>query len=121
MKKARTYLTAHAPRVIPPLSAMLADLGSPSACDLAALLHVHPRTVERWTATDCAPRPALLALFWLTRWGRSAIEAQAVNDAAHAARLARLAQLEADRLRKQNAHLVRVGDFGAANDAADAG
>lgn len=117
----RNFLRALAPRVIPPLSTILADIGSPTACDLAALLDVHPRTVQRWLADDAAPRAVLLALFWMTRWGRSQLDAQAHNDAQHAARLARLAQLDVDRLRKQNAHLLRVGDFGAANDAADVG
>lgn len=117
----RGFLYAHAPRVIPPLSTMLADLGHPSASEVSAFLAVHPRTAQRWLSDDAAPRAALLALFWLTRWGRSELDAQAANDAAQAHRLRMLAEGQADRLRKQNAHLLRVGDFGAANDAADCG
>lgn len=82
-------LRAHAPRVIPPLSLMLPDLGSPTAAHLGAFLGVHPRTVRRWLAADAAPRPVMLALYWLTRWGRSAVEAQAVRDAALAHALLR--------------------------------
>lgn len=92
-------LRAHAPRVMPPLALMVEDLGSPTGPQLAAFLGVHPRTVARWLARGHAPRPVALALFWLTRWGRSQVECQAVNDArlfhaqaqAETARAARLA------------------------------
>lgn len=74
-------LRAHAPRVMPPLALMLEDLGRPTAAQLAAFLGVHPRTVARWIDRGHAPRPVALALYWLTRWGRSQVDAQAVNDA----------------------------------------
>jgi hypothetical protein len=40
----------------------------------------------------------LLALFWLTRWGRSAVNTQAVNDAVMAVQLAHLSQISVDNL-----------------------
>lgn len=93
-------LRPHAPRVMPSLVMMLQDLGSPTDRHLAAFLGVNVRTVDRWHQRGHAPRPAMLALFWLTRWGRSQVECQAVNDtrlayAIAASETARAAQLAA--------------------------
>lgn len=64
----------HIPRHLPPLSTMLDDIGRPSDLDLSRRLGVHPRTVRRWRRADAAPRPVLLALFWVTRWGVDAVD-----------------------------------------------
>ena len=66
-------MLAHAPRVLPPLAVVLADIGNPTAAAIAAVLDLDERTVRRWIAADKMPRPAHLALFWLTRWGRSIV------------------------------------------------
>lgn len=103
------------PRALPPLSMMLAALGQPTAAQVGTALCVHPRTVRRWIACDGAPRPVLLSLFWLTHWGQSAVESAAINHA-RASAAAALCALDAARTaQKQNAHLMRVGEFGAAN------
>lgn len=96
---------------------MLDDLGNPKPAELARALGVTPRTVFRWLAEpDQTPRPVLLSLFWLTRWGMSAIDAEAVNAARlHAAMVAGL-RSELDRLRAELARVVAAGDFGCAND-----
>lgn len=92
---------------MPALSVLLDDLGRPHPTSLARLLDVDTRTVRRWLKADSAPRPVLLALFWLTRWGQSEIDAELTDRAALLARLAdasrrellqarhRLAELEA--------------------------
>jgi hypothetical protein len=49
-------MLAHAPRVLPPLAAVLADIGNPSAAELAAVLDVDARTFRRWIAADKMPR-----------------------------------------------------------------
>ncbi len=103
------------PIALPDLHTMLADLGHPPATVVASFLGVDARTVYRWQLAGSAPRPALLALFWLTRWGRSHIECQAINDLRLALAQARCADTAAALATKQNAHLLRVGDFGAAN------
>jgi hypothetical protein len=62
-------------------------------------LGITPRTLRRYRATENAPRAIMLALFWETRWGRSAADTEAANAAqvyrgeskahqAHAGRLA---------------------------------
>ncbi|MDC6168335.1 hypothetical protein [Paucibacter sp. XJ19-41] len=57
------------------------DLGRPPATRIARVLGVGASTVHRWNSAGHAPRAAQLALFWLTRWGRSAVHTQATNDA----------------------------------------
>lgn len=103
------------PAHLPPLSLLLDDLGNPSAVDLARHLGVTTRTVFRWLKDDEAPRAVALALFWETKWGRSAVECRAVNDAVLQAQLARCRQDEAEKRLAQVQHLLAVGNFGSAN------
>lgn len=60
---------------------ILGDLGDPPADRIAKVLGVGARTVYRWNRAGNAPRSACLALFWLTRWGRSQVHCQAQSDA----------------------------------------
>ena len=94
---------------------MLGDLGDPPPDELAAFWGVSLRSVYRWLSLDEAPRPAALALFWLTRWGRSARECEAINRARAAAGLADALQAERAALRRELARVVAQGQFEAAN------
>lgn len=76
------------PRAVPALSVLLDDLGRPHPTSLARLLDVDARTVRRWIRADSAPRPVILALFWLTRWGQDEIDAELSDRAALLGRLA---------------------------------
>lgn len=100
----------------PTLGQILDDLGRPDAKRLAKALGTSQASIYRWIANDQAPRPVMLALFWLTRWGMSIVDAEAVNDARMKAALARCLQTENDRLRYELSRVLAVGDFGAAND-----
>ncbi len=104
------------PRQVPPLALMLADIGNPSAAQLGRAFGVTPRTAASWCRLDRAPLPVLLALFWLTRWGRSQVDCQAVNAARLQAGLADALAAENRALRAQLARLVNLGHFGCAND-----
>jgi hypothetical protein len=65
---------------------------------------------------DAAPRPVMLALFYVSRWGASDVNSHAAHAATvHAAHAAAL-QRQLDELRAELARLARLGDFGAAND-----
>ena len=91
------------PRWTPSLSMMLDDLGRPKTETLARALRVSPSTARRWIAADSAPSPTLVAIFWLTSWGHSAVDAEAHNaailHATHAAVLRNeLRRLEAPRV-----------------------
>lgn len=104
-----------APRQLPPLEALLADIGQPAPAVIAKLLGVHERTVFAWLAKGQAPRPATLALFWESSWGRSVIDAQAVNGERFARGLAQALEREKATLLARIAYLERVGQYGAAN------
>lgn len=95
------FSVEHMPRAIPVWATILDDLGRPPADRIAKALGVGRTTVFRWTADDSAPRVACLALFWLTRWGRSQINAQATRDAVTAVSLVRALSEERDRLARQ--------------------
>lgn len=105
-----------APRQLPSPSAMLQDMGNPGAARVAAALGVHERTVYHWLATDQAPRPAALAIFYGTSWGRDLVNCQAVNDARLLATESALLRSQVDRLHGRIAYLERLGGYGTAND-----
>jgi len=104
------------PKDLPALSLILDDLGGPAPALLALALGVRVSTVRRWITTDTAPRPVMLALWWLTRWGMSA-EATAAHNTAQLQRgLAEAWQREAEAARAELSRVLAVGDFGCAND-----
>lgn len=57
----------HAPASLPIWQTLLDDLGNPPPQRVARMLGVSVRTVYRWNAA----KAAMLALFWLTRWGHT--------------------------------------------------
>ena len=105
-----------APSHTPALSLMLDDLGRPQLKRLAKLLDVHPRTLRRWIDRDHAPRPVLLALYWLTSWGRQDVHLSAHNDAKFYAGYVRCLNDEVRALRRELARLLALGHFDSAND-----
>jgi predicted DNA-binding transcriptional regulator AlpA len=96
-----------APKAIPVWDLIVEDLGNPPATGIAKALGVSRSTVYRWQAEGGGPRIACMALFWLTRWGRSEINTQAVNDATLAATLARSLSQERQQLLRQVDELDR--------------
>lgn len=104
------------PKHTPPLALMLADIGSPSHEKLAKALGVSQRTVKRWIKADIAPRPAMLALYWLTRWGVSQVHCQAHNDAIMQAQISSHLLRQLNTALDQVDYLNSIGNFGAANE-----
>ena len=101
----RLYSIDQAPRTLPIWDVIREDLAWPPAPRIAKVLGVGLSTVYRWNADGRAPRVACLALFWLTRWGRSEVHTRATNDAMLAVALARSLGEERHRLREQLADL----------------
>jgi predicted DNA-binding transcriptional regulator AlpA len=95
------YSIEQMPTTVPVWDTLLDDLSRPPPERVARVLGVSRATVYRWNAAGRAPRVAALALFWLTRWGRSAVHTQATNDALLAVALARSLSEERQRLRDQ--------------------
>ena len=105
------------PKSIPPLYLMLEDIGKPSPKKLAKALGVCERSVWRWISLGEAPRPAMLAIYWLTQWGRGSVHADLQNEAVMYAGYVNALKADVARLEAQVESLGRIGDFGSANDA----
>lgn len=109
------------PKSIPSLAIMLDDIGcgsSRSTKELAKALGVCERTLRGWRDQGRAPRTAMLAIFWLTSWGQSAVNCKAHNDARMFAGYVGSLKSEVADLKAQLAKLAELGDFGSANDPA---
>ena len=109
------FSVEHVPRSQPTWQLMLEDLGCPPARRVARVLGIGERSVYRWSAVGVAPRCPSLALFWLTRWGRSAVHTQATNDALVACGYVEGLRREVARLEANVRHLGQLA-HGAAND-----
>lgn len=116
------YSLGHAPRALPVWHSILEDLGHPHPRTVARVLGVGARTVYRWNRDGRAPRAACLALFWLTRWGRSLVDADAVRSCQLAVAYANALERERDqlaaqvrRLHARLEHVLSLADTGAAN------
>jgi hypothetical protein len=99
----------------PPLSMLLDDLFERNPVKLARHLGVTTSTFKRWQRQDSAPRAALLALFYESRWGYSLLYTTAFNAETVARDLARSLGRENAALRLRIERLEALGDFGAAN------
>lgn len=68
------------PRHTPPLSVLMDDLRlTPKT--MARVLNVSERSVYRWLTKDHAPRPVMLSLFFVSRWGVGLISCETENAA----------------------------------------
>src|SRR5687768_2886294 len=103
-----------APRDLPALSDLYDALGRPTAPRLAELLHITPGTVRGWLRRGRAPRSALLALFWLTPWGQSAVDVNLANRAALDRQHVHALQRELIELRRELGRLAALR-YGSAN------
>lgn len=110
------YSIEQAPVALPIWHTILEDLADPPPARVARVLGLSRRTIYRYNQTGHAPRVVLLALFWLTRWGRSAVHTQAVNDAALAFAVARNREDQVRQLAAQLAQLQAIASFGSANE-----
>jgi len=99
----------------PPLSILLDDMLTSDPHAIARHLEINAATLKRWIQADSAPRAAMLALFYESRWGYSLLESTAHNG--HLIERQRSQALERENagLRVRIARLERIGDFGAAN------
>jgi len=103
------------PRQLPALSLMLDDIGAPSADQVAKALQVSVHQVRAWRRLDQAPHTAMLAIFWLTQWGMSLVECEAINVANLHMGMASALTREVETLRAELARVISLGDFGCAN------
>lgn len=110
------YSIEHAPVSLPIWQHILDDLNNPPPKRIAKVLGLGVRTIFRYNRDGHAPRHVCLALFWLTRWGRSAVHCQAVNDCQLAVSYANSLEREVKHLGTQLCHLIALNATGAANE-----
>src|SRR5438093_1547124 len=101
----------HGPTTLPVWQTMLDDLGDPPQ-RVARFLGISERSAYRYKQAGYAPKPCQLAVFWLTRWGMSLVDANAVNDARVAVGYVESLRSELERTRAQLTKLELLGSFG---------
>ncbi|MFY9477182.1 MAG: hypothetical protein WAQ08_05895 [Aquabacterium sp.] len=94
---------------------MLADIGRPTPKAAAKALGVSEATLRRYLKHG-APRPVLLALYWLTANGRQDLDDELHYRASFATAHVGVLQTEVRKLRATIDLLHTMGDFGSAND-----
>ncbi len=67
---------------LPHLCTMLDSIGNDQ--EVANLLGLSLRSIQKYRAAGQAPKPVMYALFWETSWGVSCADVGASNDAARA-------------------------------------
>lgn len=83
---------------------------------LAKFLGVSLSTVYRWLGGQEPPRPAMLAMYWITKWGLSELDAELYNRAQVYQGLADANAREIRKLHEVIKRISSLGSFGAAND-----
>lgn len=99
----------------PPLSYLLDDIFVRDLKKVAKHLGVSVQTLKKWKATDSAPRAALLALFYESRWGYSLVATTAHNGEMFQRQVADGLKRENAALRVRIARLEALGNFESAN------
>lgn len=100
----------------PPLSYLLNDIFEKDLKKVAKFLGVTLATLKRWKATDDAPRAALLALFYESRWGYSLMYTTAFNAETFARQETESLKRTNAALRVRIARLEALGNFDCANE-----
>ena len=90
----------HTPRHLPQLLTMLDNIPANDK-EIAKHLGLSLTTFKKYRRNEQAPRPVMLALFWLTSWGMGAIDAELVNRERFARQALKFSRLEVLALRDQ--------------------
>nr|WP_181716085.1 MULTISPECIES: hypothetical protein [Bacteria] len=98
------------------MSILLGDMFEKNPKKVAKHLGVTVATLKRWKAADHAPKAAMLALFYESRWGYSLLYTTAYNAETIARGLADSLQRTNDALRMRIARLEALGNFESANE-----
>ncbi|SEB22652.1 hypothetical protein [Variovorax sp. YR216] len=101
---------------LPPLDFLLADQME-SRQKIARHLGVSLRTLQRYQARGNAPRAVNLTLWFESRRGRAALDAQTLNEAQHARAWVASLERECERLRGVIKTLEEAQEAPAANSA----
>jgi hypothetical protein len=106
------------PGQLPSFMLMVEDVGNPTPLQLSIRLGMSERQVRRWYRAESAPLAVLMALFWVSRWGKSLLDAELFNSATINRELVGALRYENEKLRRLASKLGHIGEFGSANDPA---
>lgn len=98
-----------------PHVSILLDAMPASRADVAKYLGVSLRTLQRWEAAGAAPRVAMLALFWESKWGIDWFDCNQINTERMLRGSIEALRRQESALRARIARLEALGDFGSAN------
>lgn len=88
------------PAGLPHFQSIVDNIGATDE-QLAKLLGMKPATIRKYRQDGQAPRTVMLALFWETTWGISAVDAEATNWARRYYTENQILKRKNDRLVKQ--------------------
>lgn len=94
---------------------ILADIPGATPVDVARFLDVSERTVWRWLSDDCAPRAALLALWFVTQQGQYEVSVHVGNEARLLHGMVRTAKDSAQAAQSRLVKALALADCGSAN------
>lgn len=83
---------------LPHIQTMLDDLSFATPKQICAHLGIKESTLATYRRRGGAPRSIMLALFWETRWGRSAADTEAANWGAMYYKEAMMSKREIERM-----------------------
>lgn len=101
---------------LPPFSCLLDDQPTNNKAAIAKHPGVTTTTLKRWSAQESAPKVAMLALYYESRWGQSQLFTELFNGEQFARREVDGLKRENAMLRTRIARLEALGGFGAANE-----
>jgi len=104
---------APSPARLPPFSLLLNNQTEPQA-KVARHLGVSLRTLQRYKARDYSPRSVYLTLWFESRWGMSALQEKAFNEAVQARGWVASMERECERLKRVIRVLEKEQEEGAA-------
>jgi hypothetical protein len=100
----------------PPLSYLLDDIFEKDVKKVAKFLGVTTATLKRWKAAENAPKAAMLALFYESRWGYSLMYTTAYNEAKRSREHVESLKRMNAALRVRIERLEALGNFDSANE-----
>lgn len=103
-------------RELPQLREILANLGNPSSRAIAQALGLSERSIRAYRKRGSAPRPVMIALFWVTTWGHARINVDMHNECTQAHQLARALRSENETLKLMVEQLAKHRNDRCAND-----
>lgn len=104
----------HGPSTLPSYQLMMDDLNRPLPRQVASFLRVPVEVARAYEDGAAVPHACQLALFWLTKWGQSLVDANATNDIRMAVAYIRVLESRLEQLGHATSPLAVLPEDGGA-------